>query len=384
MIQTKFQEIIGTKYPIIQAGMGPYATTNLCIAVAKEGGLGLISTIGMAGPDVNFIPEEDRKLDFGVGGSPKNVLKQTIRYVFEKLKDFPDAKYGVNIPIAKEFTMVSRQFMKAVIEIFEEMPEVKKKLRVMVTSAGDPLPWAMDAKEKGSKKAFLEVKKALPDIIWCQVCPNVRGAKRAERSGVDIIIASGREGGAHCAWRDTSSMVLLPEVVRSVDLPVVGAGGFADGASLVAALALGAIGVQMGTRFIATQEGDFEQMWKEQLVKATEFDTIVGRGIFGPMRFLINQASLEVIDATIKGASDLYRGKPCPTTEEIRILEEKGFRKLVDEDENKSLMNAGVVTGRIHSIPTVHDLIQGIITEATEIILNLPTTVRNKENVILE
>ncbi|KKN29931.1 hypothetical protein LCGC14_0839080 [marine sediment metagenome] len=384
MIQTKFQEIIGTKYPIIQAGMGPYATTKLCIAVAIEGGLGLISTIGMAGPDVNFIPEEDRKLDFGVGGSPKNVLKQTIKYVFEKLKDYPEAKFGVNIPIAKEFTMVSKQFMKAIIEIFEETPEVKKKLNVMVTSAGDPLPWAIDAKEKGSKRAFLEVKKELPSIVWCQVCPNVRGAKRAERSGVDIIIASGREGGAHCAWRDTSSMVLLPETVRSVNLPVVGAGGFADGATLAAALALGAIGVQMGTRFIATQEGDFEQMWKEQLVKATEFDTIVGRGIFGPMRFLINPASLEVIDATIKGASDLYRGKPCPTTDEIRILEEKGFRKLVDEDENKSLMNAGVVTGRIHDIPTVHDLIQGIMTEATEIILDLPTKIIKEENVILE
>ncbi|MFX1532128.1 MAG: nitronate monooxygenase, partial [Promethearchaeota archaeon] len=248
MIHTKFQEIIGTKYPIIQAGMGPYATTRLCIAVAKEGGLGLISTIGMAGYDVNFIPEEDRKFDFGVGGSPKNVLKQTIRYVYENLKDYPDAVFGVNIPIAKEFYMVSKQFMIAVKEIFDEMPEVKKKLRVMVTSAGDPLPWTIDAKAMGAKGSYYEVKKELPSIIWCQVAPNVRGAVRAEKSGVDIIIASGREGGAHCAWRDTSSMVLLPEVVRTVNLPVVGAGGFADGASLAAALALGAIGIQMGTR----------------------------------------------------------------------------------------------------------------------------------------
>ena len=384
MIQTKFQEIIGTKYPIIQAGMGPYATTKLCIAVAKEGGLGLISTIGMAGPDVNFIPEEDRKFDFGVGGGPKNVLKQTIRYVYEKLEDYPAAKFGVNIPIAQQFATVSKQFMLAIIEIFEEEPEVKKQLRVVVTSAGDPLPWAIDAKEKGAKKKFLEVKKKLPSIIWCQVTPNVRGALRAERSGVDIIIASGREGGAHCAWRDTSSMVLLPETVRSVKLPVIGAGGFADGASLAAALALGAIGVQMGTRFIATQEGDFEQMWKEQLVKATEFDTIIGRGIFGPMRFLINQASLEVVDETIKGASDLYRGKPCPSTDEIWKLEEKGFRKLVDEDENESLMNAGVVTGRIHSILTVHELIQSVMTEAEEIILNLPKKIIKEETILVE
>jgi NAD(P)H-dependent flavin oxidoreductase YrpB (nitropropane dioxygenase family) len=140
----------------------------------------------------------------------------------------------------------------------------------------------------------------------------------------------------------------------------------------------------MGTRFIATVEGDFEQMWKEQLVKATEFDTIVGRGIFGPMRFLINRASLEVIDATIKGASDLYRGKPCPSTDEIRILEEKGFRKLIDEDEDASLMNAGVVTGRIHSIPTVHDLIDSIMTEAEEIILGMHKDLIKEENPIVE
>ncbi|MFX1455840.1 MAG: NAD(P)H-dependent flavin oxidoreductase [Promethearchaeota archaeon] len=384
MIHTKFQEIIGTKYPIIQAGMGPYATTKLCIAVAKEGGLGLISTIGMAGSDVNFIPEEDRKLDFGVGGSPKNVLKQTIRYVYERLEDYPEAVFGVNIPIAKEFYMVSREFMIAIKEIFDEMPEVKKKLRVVVTSAGDPLPWTIDAKAKGAKDSYYEVKKELPSIIWCQVAPNVRGAVRAEKSGVDIVIASGREGGAHCAWRDTSSMVLLPEVVRTVNLPVIGAGGFADGASLAAALALGAIGVQMGTRFIATQEGDFEQMWKEQLVKATEFDTIVGRGIFGPMRFLINPASLEVVDETIRGASDLYRGTPCPTTPKIMELENRGFNKLVDEDEKLSLMNAGVVTGRIHSIPTVHDLIQSIMTEAEEIILGMPEKLIQKENPIIE
>jgi NAD(P)H-dependent flavin oxidoreductase YrpB (nitropropane dioxygenase family) len=125
-------------------------------------------------------------------------------------------------------------------------------------------------------------------------------------------------------------------------------------------------------------------MWKEQLVKATEFDTIVGRGIFGPMRFLINRASLEVIDETIKGASDLYRGKPCPSTDEIRILEETGFRKLIDEDEDASLMNAGVVTGRIHSIPTVHELIDSIMTEAEEIILGMPKDLIKEENPIIE
>lgn len=370
MIKTKFQEIIGTSKPIIQAGMGPYATTNLCIAVAKEGGLGLISTIGMAGGDVNFIPAEKRGIN--MEGTPRNILKQVIFFVYEKLADYPNAKFGVNIPVSTQWATMSEEFLKAVIEVFNEKPEIKEKLKVVVTSAGDPLPWAVDAEAKGAKKGILPIKKELPSVIWCQVAPNVRGSKRAEKAGVDIVIASGREGGAHCAWRDTSSMVLLPEVVRSVKVPVIGAGGFADGATLVAALALGAIGVQMGTRFIATKEGDFQQFWKEELVKASETSTIVGRGIFGPMRFLINKASLEVVDATIEGASDLYRGKPCPSTEKIQKLEGRGFLKLIDEDKDESLMNAGVVTGRIHSIPTVHDLIESIMKEAEEIIKGMP------------
>lgn len=370
MIKTKFQEIIGTSKPIIQAGMGPYATTNLCIAVAKEGGLGLISTIGMAGGDVNFIPAEKRGIN--MEGTPRNILKQVIFFVYEKLADYPNAKFGVNIPVSTQWATMSEEFLKAVIEVFNEKPEIKEKLKVVVTSAGDPLPWAVDAEAKGAKKGILPIKKELPSVIWCQVAPNVRGSKRAEKAGVDIVIASGREGGAHCAWRDTSSMVLLPEVVRSVKVPVIGAGGFADGATLVAALALGGIGVQMGTRFIATKEGDFQQFWKEELVKASETSTIVGRGIFGPMRFLINKASLEVVDATIEGASDLYRGKPCPSTEKIQKLEGRGFLKLIDEDKDESLMNAGVVTGRIHSIPTVHDLMESIMKEAEEIIKGMP------------
>ncbi len=370
MIKTKFQEIIGTSKPIIQAGMGPYATTNLCIAVAKEGGLGLISTIGMAGGDVNFIPAEKRGIN--MEGTPRNILKQVIFFVYEKLADYPNAKFGVNIPVSTQWATMSEEFLKALIDVFNEKPEIKEKLKVVVTSAGDPLPWAVDAEAKGAKKGILPIKKELPSVIWCQVAPNVRGAKRAEKAGVDIVIASGREGGAHCAWRDTSSMVLLPEVVRSVKVPVIGAGGFADGATLVAALALGGIGVQMGTRFIATKEGDFQQFWKEELVKATEFDTIVGRGIFGPMRFLINKASLEVVDATIEGASDLYRGKQCPSTEKIQKLEGRGFLKLIDEDKDESLMNAGVVTGRIHSIPSVHDLMESIMKEAEEIIKGMP------------
>ncbi len=377
MIFTKFQELIGTKYPIIQAGMGPYSTTDLCIAVAKEGGLGLISTIGM-GTGLSLATPEAAEKIFGKG-RPKEIVKNVIQDVYDKLEDYPDAKFGVNVPVAADFDYVAKRLIQGIIEILNNKPEIKKKLVVLVTSAGDPLPWAVNAKNKGAKKERIPVKVEIPHIIWCHVCPSVRTAKRAEKANVDIVIASGREGGAHCAWRDVSSMVLLPEVVKNVNKPVVGAGGFSDGASLAAALALGAIGVQMGTRFIATKEADFQQMWKEAIVKRAETDTLVARGFFGPMRFLRNQMSLKVVDETISGASDLFRGIPCPSNDSIMNIELEGLKKLYDEIEEESIILGGSVTGRIHSIPTVKELLESLITEAEKIISELPSYIRKEK-----
>ena len=383
MIFTKFQEMIGTKYPIIQAGMGPYSTTELCITVAKEGALGLISTIGMATGGASSAAPEAAKEIFGTGG-PKTIVKRVLKYVYDNLKDYPDAKFGVNVPVATDFTYAARHLIKGVIEILNENPEMKKKLAVIVTSAGDPLPWGKDAIQKGAKKARITIKEELPHITWCHVVPNVRGAKRAEKAGVDIVIASGREGGAHCAWRDVSSMVLLPEVVKNVIKPVIGAGGFSDGASLAAALALGAIGVQMGTRFIATKEADFQQMWKEAIVKRAETDTLVARGLFGPMRFLRNPMSLKVVDETISGASDLFRGIPCPSNDNILKIEMEGLEKLIEENEDESIILGGVVAGRVHSIPTVKELLESIILEAEQIISKLPDNIRMEELLEIE
>ena len=373
MIHTKFLDILGTKYPIIQAGMGPYSTTDLCVAVAKEGAIGLISTIGMAG-GVSIATPESAKEIFG-SGKTKEIIKNVIQHVYDNLKEYPDARFGVNVPVAGDFNFAAKKLIRGVIEICTKKPEIKEKLVMIVTSAGDPLPWAIDAASKGAKKQYIPIKEELPHVTWSHVCPNVRGSLRAEKAGVDIIIASGREGGAHCAWRDVSSMVLLPEVVKAVKTPVVAAGGFSDGVSLAAALAMGAVGVQMGTRFIATQESDFEQMWKEAIVKRAETDTLVARGLFGPMRFLRNPMSLKVVDETISGASDLFRGIQCPSNSAIMKLELDGLTKLLEENEDDSIILGGVVTGRIHSIPTVKELLDSIMKEAEEIITNLPRNV---------
>ena len=237
MLRTRFQEVYKTRYPIIQAGMGPYNTTNIA---ASE----LINTV---------------------------------------------------------------------IERINRDDGVLQKCTAIVTSAGDPLLWSPDPGDRKLAKS-VSIKRELPKVTWCHVVPSVKAAKRCEKADVDVIIASGREVGAHCSWRDVSSMVLIPEVMAAVQKPVVAAGGFADGRTLVAALALGAIGVQMGTRFIATRESDFDQAWKEILVKATEEDTLVARDFFGPMRFIRNTRAIELVDAAVRGCPDLYKRIPCGST----------------------------------------------------------------------
>ena len=133
----------------------------------------------------------------------------------------------------------------------------------------------------------------------------------------------------------------------------------------------------MGTRFIATQEADFEQKWKDAIITRAETDTLVARGLFGPMRFLRNPMSLGVLDETIKDASDLFRGIPCPSNDRIMELEFDGLRNLMDNNKTSddSIVLGGVVAGRIHSIPTVKELVDTIITEAEKVITNLPSKV---------
>ncbi|MBD3185604.1 hypothetical protein GF325_02150, partial [Candidatus Bathyarchaeota archaeon] len=270
-MHTRFHDIFKTKYPIIQAGMGPYDTTGLAAAVARAGGLGLISTVGMGSFEMPGIGKFKYTAIFD-DKAPKDLLESSMDKVLEDLAGLKDAKFGINIPVSEEFIPTASEVISTVCDKIKSDPAARKQCTVVVTSAGDPLPWAIDPMGK-EQDLSIPIKKELPGITWCHVVPSVRAAKRCVKANVDVITASGREGGAHCSWRDTSSMVLVPEVVKDVSKPVIAAGGFADGASLVAALALGAIGIQMGTRFIATKESDFEQGWKELLVKATEEDT---------------------------------------------------------------------------------------------------------------
>jgi NAD(P)H-dependent flavin oxidoreductase YrpB (nitropropane dioxygenase family) len=164
---------------------------------------------------------------------------------------------------------------------------------------------------------------------------------------------------------------LVPEVYKKTVKPVIAAGGFADGRSLVAAMALGAVGMQMGTRFIATQESDFAQGWKEALIDATEEDTLVARGFFGPMRFVRNRRAVDLVDATLRGTPDLYKGIPTGSSQEILDLEVDGLQNLFKGNLDETPILGGIVAGRIHHIPKVSDLIDEIMAEAESVLEGL-------------
>jgi enoyl-[acyl-carrier protein] reductase II len=374
MLRTKFHDIFQTRLPIIQAGMGPYDTTLLAGAVSKAGGIGLISTVGMGSFEIPGLGKFQYSAIFGEG-TPEERLERSINHVLAAIEETPWARFGVNIPVSEEFVPTASRLIRYVISRVRSDAAVKEKMKVIITSAGDPLPWSKVLGPKALAES-IAIKNESPEMVWVHVVPSVRAALRCVKAGVDVIVASGREGGAHCSWRDTSTVVLLPEVVKRVSpTPVVGAGGFADGVSLAAALAMGAIGVQMGTRFIATKESDFEQVWKELIVKSTEEDALVARGFFGPMRFLRNRRALELVDATLRGTPDLYKGNPCGSTQELLDLEIGGLDNLLQGKTDEAAVLGGTVAGRIHDIPTVQELCDRVIEEVEATIRSLQSLI---------
>jgi len=368
MIKTALCDMLGIKYPIIQAGMGPYSTNRLAAASANAGVLGIISTSGFAylrqsgTPRSAGVSELVKTLTDGKGGTWYEQMKRAFHRVKEETREARGI-FGINCMVSAEMAQLAREVVRGLIEVRNEDADMRDRMRVIITSAGDPLPWTETIKSAGLK--------------WFHVVPSVRHAKRCERAGVDAIIASGHEGGMHIAWEPVHTMVLLPAVVRAVNIPVIGAGGFCDGASLVAALALGAVGVQMGTRFLATRESDFTQMHKDYIVKCGERDTTVARGVVGPARYLKNQASTELTRLTVTKAPGLYLGQPDDLTtvaREVMDKEDEGFNALYSGDESKALIPGGEAAGRITDLPPVKELVERIVKEAEEIIRNLPQT----------
>ncbi|MDP4125677.1 MAG: enoyl-[acyl-carrier-protein] reductase FabK [Bacillota bacterium] len=302
MIKTRICELIGIKYPIFQGGMAWVATGELAAAVSESGGLGII----------------------GSGHAPADWLRQEIL----KIKAITKKPFGVNVMLMSPFV---DEVMKVILE---------EKVPVITTGAGNPGKYVPLLKEVGTK--------VIP------VVASVALAKRLEKVGVDALIAEGMESGGHIG--EIGTFPLVPQVVDAVKIPVIAAGGIVDGRGLVAALALGAEGVQMGTRFMCAEECTISRLIKEKIVKAKDRATVItGRTTGHPVRCLDNHFTREIEQYEREGMS-------------AEELEKLGVGKLrlamVDGDvENGSIM-AGQIAGAVNRIEPAAQIIQDILQTA--------------------
>lgn len=367
MIRSRLCDRLRIRYPIIQAGMGPFSNNNLCAAAANAGVLGLLSTSGLfekvRQPWIYKAFVETGEADFedDMAVVMEKVLRRTNRLVRDK-----GGVFGVNVMVSAEVVQYSRILIDTAVRVRQEHPDMMDHFKVIFTSAGDPVGWADKIKGAG--------------FIWMHVVPSVRAALRCKKAGVDVIVASGHEGGFRVSWEPVHSMVLLPAVVDAVsddNTLVAGAGGFCDGRTLAAALVLGADGVQIGTRFLATQESDFPQIWKEGVVAAQDRATLVARGFVGPARWLKTPRSVEHAANTLQKSPGVFLGVPedYSTSDMLTDFEIESIKAVYEGNTEKAMMAAGEVAQRVKDMPRVDDLVQQIIKEAETVLKEIPRKV---------
>jgi len=316
MFKTRITEMFRIEYPIIQGGMQWVSTAELTAAVSNAGCLGILSAL-------TFSPEE---------------LKLEIR----KVKELTNRPFGVNITLLPTLRPVNyNEYFNVVIE---------EGVKIVETAGRSPEPYMKLLKAAGIK------------VI--HKCTAVRFARTAERLGCDAVTIDGFECAGHPGEEDVTSLILVPLTVDAVSIPVIASGGFGDARGLVAALALGADGINMGTRFLATQEAPVHHRVKERLIATSERDTmLILRSLRNTMRVLKNTVAERVIEVE----------KKDPTLEKLAplISGERGKELLQTGELEQGLLTCGQVVGLIHDIPTVSELIQNMISEAVQIIGHL-------------
>ena len=303
-MKTEITELLGIEYPVIQGGMAWVAECHLAAAVSNAGGLGLIAA----------------------GGAPAEWVREQIR----ETKKLTDKPFGVNIMLMNP---ESEKVAKVIVE---------EGVQVVTTGAGSPEKYMEEWKAAGVK--------VIP------VVASVALARRMERCGADAVVAEGTESGGHIG--ETTTMALVPQVVDAVKIPVIAAGGIADGRGIAAAFMLGAEAVQMGTRFVATEECNVHENYKQFLLKARDIDTrVTGRTTGHPVRTLRNPMTKEYLEKEAAGAS----------FEELEMLTLGGLRKaVVDGDVKTGSVMSGQIAGMVKDVPACKDLMARLMAETKE------------------
>lgn len=311
--KTEVCEILGIEYPIFLGAMVWVSNWKLASAVSNAGGLGVLA-----------------------GGSI--LSEDELREEIKRVREATDRPFGVNIPIMNP---LSEQLVNVCIE---------EKIPVIITSAGNPKTYAEKIKSSGAK--------------FVHVVATPRQGKKAEECGADIIVAEGIEAGGHDSPFEITTFVLIQKITEIVRVPVVAAGGIATGKSMVAAFALGARGVQMGTRFILTKECEVHPNFKDKLLQATEEDTVLtGRSIKKPVRCIKNKLAEEILELERKGVSEM----------ELLNHIGPGRSRLasVEGDVENGTVMCGQCVGLVNEIKSVSEVIKEMIEEGTKTLQRL-------------
>ncbi len=304
-MQTRISKLLKTEYPILQGGMAWVAEYHLAAAVSNAGGLGII----------------------GAASAPPEVVREQIR----KTKELTKNPFGVNVmllnPNAPEVAQVV----------------IEEGVKVVTTGAGNPGKFMKAWKEAG--------------VVVIPVVASVAMAKMMERGGADAVIAEGMESGGHIGSQTT--MTLVPQVADAVSIPVIAAGGIADGRGIAASFLLGAEGVQMGTRFLVAKESIVHPNYKERVIKARDIDSeVTGMSTGHPIRVLRNAMSREYLKMEQEGAS----------FEELEHLTLGSLRKaVVDGDVVNGSLMAGQSAGMVKKEQTCEEIMQEIVKEAKQL-----------------
>ncbi|MDY6855967.1 MAG: nitronate monooxygenase [Thermodesulfobacteriota bacterium] len=322
ILHTKLCDFIGIDYPICQAGMGFVAPAQLAFAVSSAGGLGVI----------------------GAGSMTADELREDIH----RVKDSTDKPYGVDILFAQIKTEKTDEVIQYTDEVNRQIEVVlTENVPVLISGLGSPAGVVQDAHSHG--------------IIVMSLAGNVKQAKRMADAGVDVIIAQGHEAGGHTGRIGT--MPLVPQIVDAVEVPVLAAGGLVDGRGLVASLFLGASGIWMGTRFVASEEAQAHFNYKNKIVEITEEGTVISRCHSGkPCRLIRNRFT----DSWEGREKDIL---PFPL-QAIQVGYEASVKARYEGKTEEGGMPAGQGSGLIKAIKPAGQIVRDIMAEAVAILEN--------------
>ena len=305
-MKTRITELLGIQYPIIQGGMAWVAEHNLAAAVSNAGGLGII----------------------GAASAPPEIVREEIK----KCKELTDKPFGVNVMLLNPN---ADEVAKIVVE---------EGVKVVTTGAGSPSKYMKMWKEAG--------------VVVIPVVASVAMAKMMERAGADAVVAEGMESGGHIG--SITTMALLPQVADAVSIPVIGAGGIADGRGFAAAMMLGAEAVQMGTIFVTADESIVHQNYKDKVIKSSDIDSeVTGMSTGHPVRCIRNKMTKEYLKLEKSGADFM----------ELENLTLGTLRKaVIDGDVVNGTVMAGQIAGLIKNQGSCKEIIEGIMNKAEELL----------------